>query len=53
MDAIANQIKNLASDGDDAERKLILDSLRKVSDAIETPQETMQRLMYLVRLVRD
>jgi hypothetical protein len=53
MDAIANQIKNLASHADDAERKLILDSLRKVSDAIESPQDTMQRLMYLVRLVRD
>ena len=49
MDAIVNQIKNLASSADDAQRKLILETLRVVSDSIETPQDTMQRLMYLVR----
>lgn len=47
MDAIVNQIKNLASSADDAQRKLILETLRVVSDSIETPQDTMQRLMYL------
>lgn len=53
MDAIANQIKSPASDADGAERKHILDSLRHVSDSIETPQDTMQRLMYLVRSATD
>jgi hypothetical protein len=51
MDAIVNQIKRLASGADEAQRKAILVSLREVSDSIETPPETIQRLVYLVSSV--
>jgi demethylsterigmatocystin 6-O-methyltransferase len=47
MDAIVNQIKSLASGADEAQRKNILVALRKVSDSIETPLDTIQRLVYL------
>jgi len=48
MDAIVNQIKSLASGADEAQRRQILESLREVSDSIEAPQDTIQRLIYLV-----
>lgn len=48
MDAIVKQIKNLASTADEAERKQIAVSLREVSDSLETPLDTIQRLVYLV-----
>lgn len=53
MDAIVNQIKSLASGADEAQRKLILVSLREVSDSIETPPDTIQRLVYLVSSIRS
>jgi hypothetical protein len=48
MEGVVAQIKALAANADDVARKNILDALRGVSDAIETPQETMQRIIYRV-----
>jgi hypothetical protein len=48
MEVIVDQVKALAASADDVARKNILDALRGVSDAIETPQETMQRIIYRV-----
>ncbi|KAL4789688.1 S-adenosyl-L-methionine-dependent methyltransferase [Aspergillus venezuelensis] len=47
MDAKINQIKSLASGADEAQRKQILVSLREVADSIESPNDTLQRLIYL------
>lgn len=48
MEDILAQIKALASDADDVGRKRILQSLQELSYAIETPQDSMQRILYLV-----
>jgi len=53
MDAIVNQIKSLASGADEAQRRNILVALREVSDSIEAPQDTIQRLIYLVSSIRS
>nr|ABE60721.1 O-methyl transferase B [Trichoderma virens] len=47
MDNIINQIKSLASGADEAQVKQIIVSLREVSDSLETPLDTIQRLVYL------
>ncbi|CAG8977790.1 hypothetical protein HYALB_00010875 [Hymenoscyphus albidus] len=47
MEDITKQIKSLASGADETQRKAILVALREVSDSIETPPETIQRLVYL------
>ncbi|KAL2221344.1 O-methyltransferase-domain-containing protein [Thermoascus aurantiacus ATCC 26904] len=47
MEDILAQIKALASDADDVGRKRILQSLQELSYAIETPQDSMQRILYL------
>lgn len=52
MESIVEQIKNLASGADEAQRKQILVSLREVSDSIETSNDTLHRLIYLVSLLR-
>jgi demethylsterigmatocystin 6-O-methyltransferase len=48
MEEIVKQIHALAQNADDLTRKHILDSLRDVSFSIETSQDTMQRISYLV-----
>jgi demethylsterigmatocystin 6-O-methyltransferase len=53
MDAIVDQIKSLAQGADEAQRKQILVSLREVSDSIESPNDTLQRLIYLVSVIRN
>lgn len=53
MDAIVDQIKSLASGADEAQRHQILVTLREVSDSLETPPDTIQRLVYLVSSMRS
>ena len=48
MERIAEEVKRLATDSDEASRKRLIDDLREISYSIETPDDTMQRLMYTV-----
>lgn len=48
MERFANQVRLLAQDADDATRKKILDDLRDLAYSLETPQDTMQRISYMV-----
>lgn len=49
MDAFIAQAKALVKTADEAGRKKILDTLREVSYSLESPQDSAQRIMYLVR----
>lgn len=49
MEDVINSVKHLASNADEAGRKKIIDGLRELSYSIETPDDTVQRLMYMVR----
>lgn len=48
MDAIVAQIQNLAKAADEAGRKKVIDTLRDLQYAIETPYDTLQRFAGLV-----
>lgn len=48
MDSMVDQVKKLAATADEAGRKKLLDSLRDLSYAIETPYDTLQRFAGLV-----
>ena len=48
MEDVINSIKRLASNTDDAGRKETYDRLQELSQSIETPDDTLQRLMYMV-----
>lgn len=48
MENIINQIKSLAKGADEAGRRKILDGLRDLALSLETPQDTMQRISYIV-----
>lgn len=48
MDSVIDQVRKLAATADEAGRKNLLDSLRDLSYAIETPYDTLQRFAGLV-----
>lgn len=48
MDAIVEQIKSLAASADDAAHRDIVDMLRMVLFAVEQPEDTLQRIIFLV-----
>lgn len=48
MDTVVDQVRKLAAAADEAGRKKLLDSLRDLSYAIETPYDTLQRFAGLV-----
>ena len=48
MESIIEDVKRLASNSDENGRKKLIDSLRELSYSIETPDDTLQRLMYTV-----
>lgn len=50
MDAIATQVEHLASTANEAERKAMIDQLRELSYTLESGDDTLQRIMYLVSL---
>ena len=52
MDQVVAQVRSLAENGDEAARKTIIDTLRNLSYSLESPQDTMQRISYLVRYGR-
>jgi len=48
MDTIITQVKNLAASANEAGRKQLIDSLRNIQYAIETPNDTLRRFGGLV-----
>ena len=50
MDAILTQVKHLASTADEVSRAKLLLALRDAQFTLETPWDTMMRLVGLVRL---
>lgn len=48
MDALISQVKNEAGSLDDAGRQKILDGLRDLALSIERPEDSIQRIFYLV-----
>lgn len=47
MDALISQVKHEAISVDEAGRQKILDGLRDLAMSIETPEDSMQRIMFL------
>ncbi|KAI9655761.1 MAG: hypothetical protein M1821_005196 [Bathelium mastoideum] len=47
MDSLFAQVKSLAENADEAGRKKLLDGLRGLQYAIETPQDSIQRIVFL------
>jgi demethylsterigmatocystin 6-O-methyltransferase len=48
MDQVTTIVRNLSHSADEATRKRILLALRDLEYSIETPDETMGRIMFLV-----
>ena len=48
MEDVIISVRRLASNTDYAGRKEIYDQLQDLSQSIETPDDTLQRLMYMV-----
>ncbi len=48
MDSLVVQVKALAEGADEASRKKILDTLRDLTYSIESPEDTIQRIMFYV-----
>lgn len=49
MEAVIKQVRDFTSSADEAGRSRILDQLRELSYSLESPDETMNRIMFLVR----
>ena len=52
MDSLLSLAKAIAKDADEAGRKKLLDTLRDVAYSIESPEDTIQRIMFSVRKLR-
>lgn len=50
MEALAQEVRRLVEAGDEKTRKDVLDALNKLSVSIESPDDTVQRLTFYVRL---
>ena len=48
MEDLMDEAKRLAENVNEQERKKLIDGLRDLSYSIETPDDTMNRIMYLV-----
>lgn len=48
MNELIARVRDEAKSADENGRKQLLDSLRNLSYEIETPQDTMQRIMFMV-----
>ena len=48
METVIAQVKRLAGNANEATRKQMIDQLRELSYSLETPDDTLQRVMYLV-----
>lgn len=52
MEALTQEVRRLVEAGDEKTRKDVLDALHKLSVSIESPDDTVQRLTFYVRLPR-
>lgn len=50
MEALTQEVRRLVEAGDEKTRKDVLDALHKLSVSIESPDDTVQRLTFYVRL---
>jgi hypothetical protein len=48
MEALISHVKATANKADEAGRKKIIDGLRDLAYSIESPEDTMQRIMFQV-----
>ena len=48
MDALIASVQSMAKTADEAGRKKLIDALNNLALSIESPQDSMQRLLYLV-----
>ena len=48
MEAIVGSVQEVANTADEAKRKELIDTLNRLATSIESPQDLMQRLLYLV-----
>ena len=53
MEAVIDQAKRVASNVNEVERKKLIDGLRDLSYSLEAPDDTMQRVMYLVSVIES
>lgn len=53
MEAVIDQAKRVASNANEVERKKLIDGLRDLSYSLEAPDDTMQRVMYLVSVIES
>lgn len=51
MDALIKHVKHEANSLEEVGRKKILDDLRDLALSIETPEDSVQRIYFLVRLL--
>jgi demethylsterigmatocystin 6-O-methyltransferase len=51
MDALIDQVKRTAAAADETERKKLIDALSDLQLSIESPNDSMQRISYLVCIV--
>ena len=51
MEGLLDQAKHLADTVSEKERKKLIDGLRELSYSIETPDDTLQRIMYSVSVL--
>lgn len=48
LDTVLNQVKSLATSASESTRKDIMSSLRNLANSLEAPDDTMERIMFLV-----
>jgi len=48
MDVLLGQVQNMAALASEAERKSLIVSLRNAANALEAPDDTMERIMFSV-----
>ena len=51
MDTAFDQIRALAQDANEATRKKVLDGLRDLTYSLETPQDSIQRIIFYVSML--
>lgn len=50
MDKVAAEVREIASTANDAERRKLLDDLRELQYSLESPHDTLNRIIYYVTI---